>query len=72
MIGKEARGQLFFEFIRILRDKKPKFFLAENVSGMLAPRHKDALENIKSLFTESNYNLSFLQNLGYQRYNLVM
>jgi site-specific DNA-cytosine methylase len=40
--------------------KKPKFFLAENVSGMLAPRHKDALENIKSLFTESNYNLSFL------------
>jgi hypothetical protein len=28
--------------------------------GMLAPRHKDALENIKSLFTESNYNLSFL------------
>jgi site-specific DNA-cytosine methylase len=25
-----------------------------------APRHKDALENIKSLFTESNYNLSFL------------
>jgi DNA (cytosine-5)-methyltransferase 1 len=38
----------------------PKFFLAENVSGMLAPRHKDALENIKSLFTESNYNLSFL------------
>jgi hypothetical protein len=35
-------------------------YLAENVSGMLAPRHKDALENIKSLFTESNYNLSFL------------
>ncbi|SSC08292.1 DNA cytosine methyltransferase [bacterium endosymbiont of Bathymodiolus sp. 5 South] len=57
---KDKRGQLFFEFIRILRDKKPKFFLAENVSGMLAPRHKDALENIKSLFTESNYNLSFL------------
>lgn len=27
---------------------------------MLAPRHKDALENIKNLFTESNYNLSFL------------
>lgn len=56
---KDKRGQLFFEFIRILRDKKPKFFLAENVSGMLAPRHKDALENIKALFVESGYNLSF-------------
>lgn len=56
---KDQRGQLFFEFIRVLRDKKPKFFLAENVSGMLAIRHKDALENIKKLFTESGYNLSF-------------
>ena len=42
----DDRGQLFFEFIRVLRDKKPLFFLAENVSGMLAPRHEEALENI--------------------------
>lgn len=55
----DHRGQLFFEFIRILRDKKPKFFLAENVSGMLLPRHKQALENIKTLFAESGYQLSF-------------
>ena len=27
----DARGQLFFDYIRILKDKKPKFFLAENV-----------------------------------------
>ncbi len=56
---KDKRGQLFFEFIRILEDKKPKFFLAENVSGMLASRHKDALENIKIMFSECGYNLSF-------------
>ena len=31
----DNRGQLFYEFMRILADKKPKFFLAENVSGML-------------------------------------
>ena len=55
----DHRGQLFFEFIRVLRDKKPLFFLAENVSGMLAPRHKDALENIKNHFIESGYTLSF-------------
>ena len=55
----DDRGQLFFEFIRLLKDKKPLFFLAENVSGMLASRHKDALENIKTLFKEAGYKLSF-------------
>jgi len=55
----DHRGQLFFDFIRLLKDKKPLFFLAENVSGMLAGRHNDALENIKKLFQESGYKLSF-------------
>jgi DNA (cytosine-5)-methyltransferase 1 len=55
----DYRGQLFFEFIRVLRDKKPLFFLAENVSGMLASRHNKALENIKKHFTDSGYDLYF-------------
>ena len=38
----EHREQLFFDLIKILSAKQPKFFLAENVSGMLAPRHADA------------------------------
>ena len=55
----DHRGQLFFEFIRVLRDKKPLFFLAENVSGMLASRHSEALDNIKKHFSDSGYKLSF-------------
>jgi len=55
----DKRGQLFFEFIRLLKDKKPLFFLAENVSGMLASRHSGALENIKDLFKDAGYRLSF-------------
>jgi len=55
----DHRGQLFFDFIRLLKDKKPLFFLAENVSGMLASRHSTALENIKTLFKEAGYKLSF-------------
>ncbi|MGE4396559.1 MAG: DNA cytosine methyltransferase [Sulfurimonas sp.] len=55
----DHRGQLFFEFIRVLRDKKPLFFLAENVSGMLATRHSEALTNIKNHFIDSGYDLSF-------------
>lgn len=55
----DKRGQLFYEFIRILADKQPKFFLAENVSGMLVPAHKEALSNIKQMFTDIGYELSF-------------
>lgn len=55
----DKRGQLFYEFMRILADKKPKFFLAENVSGMLLPTHKEALANIKQMFTDIGYDLSF-------------
>ncbi len=56
---RDKRGQLFFDFIRILEAKQPKFFLAENVSGMLLPRHKDALHNIKEMLKEAGYQLSF-------------
>ena len=54
----DARGQLFFEYIRILKDKQPKFFLAENVSGMLANRHSEAVKNIVSMFEECGYDVS--------------
>ena len=55
----DKRGQLFFDFIRILKAKKPKFFLAENVSGMLAARHSEALKNIITLFEKSGYIVSY-------------
>lgn len=54
----DQRGQLFFDYIRVLRKTQPKFFLAENVSGMLANRHSNAVKNIISLFEESNYNVT--------------
>lgn len=54
----DERGQLFFDYIRILRAKKPKFFLAENVSGMLASRHSEAVQNIISMFKDCGYNVS--------------
>ena len=54
----DARGQLFYDYIRILKDFKPKFFLAENVSGMLANRHSEAVQNILKLFDETGYDVS--------------
>ena len=54
----DARGRLFYDYIRILKEFKPKFFLAENVSGMLANRHSEAVQNIISLFEEAEYDVS--------------
>ncbi len=54
----DARGKLFYEYIRILKNKQPKFFLAENVSGMLANRHKKAVENIIETFKDCGYNVT--------------
>lgn len=54
----DARGQLFYDYIRILRRVKPKFFLAENVSGMLANRHNEAVKNILDMFDQSGYDVT--------------
>ncbi len=56
---KDKRGQLFYEYIRVLRDKEPLFFLAENVSGILLPRHRDAFQEILRQFKSLNYNVTY-------------
>jgi DNA (cytosine-5)-methyltransferase 1 len=57
--SEDPRGQLFFEYIRILRLLKPAFFLAENVSGILFGRHKVALSRILEEFRLSGYNVYY-------------
>lgn len=54
----DTRGQLFFDYIRILKEFRPKFFLAENVSGMLANRHSEAVKNILTMFEEAGYHVT--------------
>lgn len=67
----DKRGQLFYDFIRILEAKQPKFFLAENVSGMLIHKHSTALDGIKKLLKNAGvgYDLSF-QMLNASDYNV--
>lgn len=54
----DKRGQLFYEYIRIIKEVQPKFFLAENVSGMLSSRHEEAVLNILRLFDEAGYDIT--------------
>ena len=55
----DKRWQLFYEYIRILKEKEPLFFLAENVSGILLWKHKEAFDNILNEFKALNYNVSY-------------
>jgi DNA (cytosine-5)-methyltransferase 1 len=65
----DSRGQLFYEYIRIIRDKKPLFFLAENVSGILAEKHTHAFTNILHQFKEAGYEIS-CQLLNAKNFNV--
>ena len=53
----DPRGQLFYEYIRLLKDKQPAFFLAENVKGMMAKRHNPAVQGIIKQFDEAGYDV---------------
>ena len=52
----DNRGQLFWDYIRVLKHKKPMFFVAENVSGLLAERHSKDLKAFIKAFDEAGYN----------------
>ncbi|MFI3282613.1 MAG: DNA cytosine methyltransferase [Rikenellaceae bacterium] len=66
----DSRGQLFYEYIRIIRDKQPLFFVAENVSGMLAQRHRCAVLEFLELFNEAGYNV-FMKLLNANDYDVA-
>lgn len=55
----DRRGQLFWEYMRLIKSKKPLFFLAENVSGILFNRHSLAFQGILKGFAEQGYNVSY-------------
>ena len=57
---KDDRGKLFFEMCRILRDKQPKCFIAENVKGLLTANQKNAFPLIMEEFKNSGYDVKHM------------
>ena len=56
---KDERGKLFFEMCRILRDKQPKCFIAENVKGLLTANKRSAFPLIMEEFEKSGYDVTY-------------
>jgi len=56
---KDERGMLFFEMCRVLREKQPKCFIAENVKGILTANKKSAFPLIIKEFEDSGYDVKY-------------
>jgi DNA (cytosine-5)-methyltransferase 1 len=52
---KDDIGKLFFEMVRILREKQPKVFIAENVKGILSANKRKAFPLIIQNFENAGY-----------------
>ncbi len=52
---KDERNFLYKEMLRVIKDKKPKFFVAENVKGILSMEHGKVIEMIKKDFESIGY-----------------
>jgi len=59
LIGKrsfdDSRNLLVFDYIKLVLELQPKFFVLENVKGMTVGKHKDFLTEIIKQFEENGY-----------------
>jgi len=55
----DPRNKLFKEYVRIVNDIRPKFFVMENVSGILNMENGNVLKNILSSFQEIGYKVEY-------------
>lgn len=56
---KDERGMLFFEMVKILKAKQPRFFIAENVKGLLSANKGKAFPMILKEFESAGYKIVY-------------
>lgn len=58
MIGRRAiddpRNALLKEFVRVVLELKPRYFLMENVAGLMVGNHRQLLDEVVELFEDSD------------------
>lgn len=55
----DQRGQLFYEYIRIIRNINPLFFLAENVAGLVSATHQGTFHRLINQLSSLGYDLQY-------------
>ena len=54
---KDERGRLFFEMVNVLKEKQPRFFIGENVKGLLSANNGKAFPMIIKEFEKAGYHI---------------
>jgi DNA (cytosine-5)-methyltransferase 1 len=61
MMGKrsldDARNNLVLEFVRIVKELRPSYFIFENVKGLTIGKHKQFLDELIETFDKENYKI---------------
>lgn len=60
----DIRGRITFDYGKILKEKRPRWFIWENVEGVFKSEHKKALCEIISFFTGVNFKPKHLDKQG--------
>jgi DNA (cytosine-5)-methyltransferase 1 len=55
----DDRGNLIFEFIRVIKECNPKMFIFENVKGLTTHESGKTFDYVLSKFKELNYNITY-------------
>ena len=55
----DPRGQLFLKYIELIKAKKPRFFVIENVKGMLHKRFEDVFKDFVNRLEGAGYDVQW-------------
>ncbi len=66
----DARGTLFYEYARVIKEVNPKVFIYENVRGLTTHDRGKTWEIIKEIFKSLNYNITEPQILNAADYGI--
>lgn len=63
--GRDERNKLYIYFLHIVKSKQPRYFLAENVKGILSLEQGETIKKIVQDFSEAGY------RVDYQPFNMA-
>ncbi len=55
----DERGRLFLDYIRLIKAKRPNFFVIENVAGIISDKHFKTFQSFLGILSEADYCVRF-------------